>query len=96
MRELRWFSSDVLMPYRRAALLGALCVAPLAQAQEPPAKTQTDQPATPPGDQATPNAVRPINEVVVVTARRHDESMQDTPIAVSPFTGSWRRGWSSP
>ena len=50
-------------------------------------KAQTDQPPTKKGDGAAPadDAVRTVEEVVV-TARRRDESMQDTPIAVSPFS----------
>jgi len=86
MRESRWFSSAVLLPCCRATLLGAACMAALAQAQEPAEKQQTEQPATKQPDDATDDTVRRTEDVVVVTARRHEESMQDTPIAVSAFS----------
>ncbi len=81
MRKSRWFSSAMLLPCCRATILGAVCMTALAHAQEPPEKAPTEQPST----KKTDDAVRTVEEIVV-TARRREESMQDTPIAVSAFS----------
>ncbi len=91
MRMFHWFSSAVLLPSCRATILGAACMTVQAHAQEPAEKAgekaQTDQPATKKGDgpDTADDAVRTVEEIVV-TARRHEENLQDTPIAVSPFS----------
>jgi iron complex outermembrane receptor protein len=90
MRIFSWFSSAV-RPSSRAIVLGAAFLTVQAHAQEPEEKAgekaRTDQPATKKdeGAAAADEAVRTAEEIVV-TARRSEERMQDTPIAVSPFS----------
>lgn len=85
MRESGRFSSAVTLPCCRAAILGVLCMAPVAHGQEPAEKPQAEQPATKKADDAATDSVRTVEEIVV-TARRREESLQDTPIAVSAFS----------
>jgi iron complex outermembrane receptor protein len=77
MRTVRSFSSA-----RCAGLvLAAVCLPAAAHAQEPdePEQAQQDETAV-----AEEGAVKRVEEVVV-TARRREESLQDTPVAISPF-----------
>jgi iron complex outermembrane receptor protein len=56
-----------------------------AHAQEAEESPQAEEGATNEGDEAAPQPVRAVEEVVV-TARRREESAQNTPVAVSPFS----------
>jgi iron complex outermembrane receptor protein len=65
--------------------MAVLCMAAPAHAQETEGSQETEQGATKEGDQAAAQPVRAVEEIVV-TARRREESSQNIPIAVSPFS----------
>ena len=88
MRQVRAFRlatarwGDVVL----AAAFLAVYLPTIGQAQPP---ASTDPEPTPPAaaGPATPEEATPtLDEEIVVTARRREESLQDTPVAVSPFT----------
>jgi iron complex outermembrane recepter protein len=81
MRRLPSFSSVVTLKCLGGLVLAATCLSASAQAQEPgePKEAPQAQPA-----QEEQGAVKAVEEVVV-TARRREESLQDTPIAISAF-----------
>ncbi len=83
MRTVRSFLSAVA-PSWAGLVLAAACLPAAAHAQE------TGKPEQPRQDKAgavtktEEDAVKRVEEVVV-TARRREESLQDTPVAISPF-----------
>lgn len=87
MRRLRCFSSAVALMRCGALALAVLCPCAPGQAQEPAAPKDAPQGSSPgPTDQeaADQETVKAVEEVVV-TARRREERLQDTPIAISAF-----------
>jgi iron complex outermembrane recepter protein len=82
MREVRSFRSAMLLARCGGLVLVAACLSAPAHAQEPDEPEQGQQ------DKATvqekEGAVKAVEEVVV-TARRREERLQDTPVAISPF-----------
>jgi iron complex outermembrane receptor protein len=83
MPKVRPFWSAVLSRTRCGGLLlAAACMATPAHAQEPGEQKQAQPDKAGALDEQHP--VKAVEEVVV-TARRREESLQDTPIAVSPF-----------
>jgi len=86
MRKFRWYSSVIAVPRRAAVFLTLACLSIPAGAQEPEEATQPEQEAAA-EDAPAAQATGAIEEIVV-TARRREESIQDTPIAVSAFGAS--------
>jgi iron complex outermembrane receptor protein len=82
MRRLGSFSSALPLARCGGLVLAAACLSAPAPAQEPEEKkeAQPGQPAAPDGQ----DAVKAVEEIVV-TARRREESLQDTPVAISVF-----------
>ena len=86
MRKVRSFSSAVVSLTRCGGLLlAAACLSTPAHAQETEEekKGKQDKQAKA-GAQEEQGVVKAVDEIVV-TARRREESLQDTPIAISPF-----------
>jgi iron complex outermembrane receptor protein len=82
MREVGPFRSATLLARCGGMVLAAACVSTPARAQEPEEQEQAQQDEA--AVQEKDGAVTKVEEVVV-TARRREERLQDTPIAISPF-----------
>lgn len=98
MREVRSFRSATLLACCGSLVLAVACMSPSAHAQEPDEQQDLDEqhdarpddePRRDPQDGATveekDGAVTAAYEIVV-TARRREERLQDTPVAISPFS----------
>jgi iron complex outermembrane receptor protein len=82
MRDVRSFRSAMLLARCGGLVLAAACMSTPAHAQEPGEQEPTQQDKA--GVQEKEGAVTAKDEIVV-TARRREERLQDTPIAISPF-----------
>jgi iron complex outermembrane receptor protein len=82
MRKARLFSSAVSLTRCCGLALAVACMSTPAHAQETEEKKPGEQANT--GAQEEQGTVKAIEEVVV-TARRRDESLQDTPVAITPI-----------
>jgi len=87
MRRLRPSSSAVALMRCGRLVLAAAFLSASAGAQEPAANEKKKEEAQPgkPAAEAEQGVVKATEEIVV-TARRREESLQDTPIAVSAFS----------
>lgn len=98
MREIRSFRSATLLARCCGLVLAAACMSTSAHAQEPGEQQEPDelqqaqQDDEQEGDQRDEAAVQEedgtitATDEIVVTARRREESLQDTPVAISPFS----------
>jgi iron complex outermembrane receptor protein len=83
MREVRSFRSAMLLARGGGLVLATACLSGPAHAQQPEEQEQAPQEKA--AVQEKDGAVTAAEEVVV-TARRRDERLQDTPVAISPFS----------
>lgn len=90
MREVRSFRSATL-PARYGSLVLAaafMCASAHAQQADEPAREGDEQEQAQQHEAAVQEeaAAATATEEIVVTARRREESLQDTPVAISPFS----------
>ncbi len=98
MREVRSFRSAALLARCGSLVLAVACMSTPAHAQEPDEQQgpdeqqharQDDEQQRDPQDEAAveeKDGVVTATEEIVVTARRREERLQDTPVAISPFS----------
>ena len=82
MRKVRSYSSAVSLTRCGGLVLVAACLSTPAHAQQPDEQDQAQPDKGAAVDEQ--GSVKAIDQIVV-TARRREESLQDTPIAISPF-----------
>lgn len=89
MRELRSFRSATLLARCGSLVLAAACMSTSAHAQEPGEQQEPDEQQNAQQDEAAvqeEDGTFTAADEIVVTARRREESLQDTPVAISLFS----------